>query len=52
MLLAAGMKDEVMARELGVSVRTLSRRIALLMDEMGARTRFQVGMQAAKRDLI
>ncbi len=46
-LLAAGLGDKVVARELGVSVRTLERRIADLMAGLDARTRFQLGWQAA-----
>lgn len=48
-LLAAGLADKVIARELGVSVRTLERRIAQLMGDLDARTRFQMGWQAALR---
>ncbi|MEV6843673.1 LuxR C-terminal-related transcriptional regulator [Actinoplanes sp. NPDC051411] len=42
-MMAAGLKDESIARELGVSVRTLRRQVAELMDELGLRTRFQLG---------
>ncbi|MGH3446472.1 MAG: helix-turn-helix domain-containing protein [Nocardioidaceae bacterium] len=49
--LATGMKDEAIARELGVSVRTLGRRTASLLQALGARTRFQAGLQAARRGL-
>ena len=48
-LLAAGLADKVIARELGISVRTLERRIAGLMGDLDARTRFQLGWQAALR---
>jgi len=48
-LLAAGLNDKVIARELGVSLRTLERRIAALMSELGVRTRFQSGWLAALR---
>lgn len=48
-LLAAGHKDEVIARHLGVSLRTVRRRVALLMDEAGVETRFQLGMAVARR---
>jgi sugar-specific transcriptional regulator TrmB len=48
-LLAAGLGDKVIARELGISVRTLERRIAGLMGGLDARTRFQLGWQAARR---
>lgn len=48
-LLAAGLSDKVIARELDISVRTLERRIAGLMEAWEARTRFQLGWQAAIR---
>lgn len=51
-LLAMGAKDETIARQLGVSLRTVRRRIAELMDELGASTRFQAGMEAARRGLV
>lgn len=48
-LLAAGCTDEVAAREFGVSVRHLRRRIARLMSDLGARSRFEAGVQASRR---
>lgn len=48
-LLALGLKDETIARTLGVSLRTVRRRIAGLMDEHGVSTRFQLGV-ALERD--
>jgi sugar-specific transcriptional regulator TrmB len=50
-LLATGLKDEAIARELGVSVRTLGRRSSALLATLGARTRFQAGLQAGRRGL-
>ncbi|MEV5576393.1 LuxR C-terminal-related transcriptional regulator [Spirillospora sp. NPDC052269] len=47
-LLAAGLKDDAAARQLGISVRTLNRRVSDLMQRLGARTRFQAGLQAAR----
>lgn len=47
-LLATGLKDEAIARELGVSVRTLGRRSSALLTALGARTRFQAGLQAGR----
>jgi DNA-binding NarL/FixJ family response regulator len=47
-LLASGAKDDVIARHLGVSPRTLSRRIADLLDDLHVRTRFQAGVRAAQ----
>jgi DNA-binding CsgD family transcriptional regulator len=50
-LLIAGLKDEAIARQLGLSARTVRRRLAALMDLIGARTRFQAGAYAARRGL-
>ncbi|MEV0271694.1 helix-turn-helix domain-containing protein [Hamadaea sp. NPDC050747] len=51
-LLAAGLKDEAVARQLGVSVRTVHRRTSELMERLGARTRFQAGLAAARAGLL
>jgi DNA-binding CsgD family transcriptional regulator len=51
-LMAAGCQDEAIAEELGVSVRTVRRRVAELLEGFGARTRFQAGAQAARRGLL
>jgi hypothetical protein len=45
--LAAGLTDEVAARQLGLSLRTYRRRVAELMATLGATSRFQAGMRAA-----
>jgi len=50
-LLAAGMNDKSIAQELGISARTLERRILELLKHLGARTRFQAGWQAALRSV-
>ena len=50
--LAAGAKDEQIARALGLSVRTVRRRVADLMDELGADSRFQAGVEAVRRGWI
>jgi len=47
-LLGSGLKDEAIARYLGCSLRTVRRRVALLMDHYGADTRFQLGMAVAR----
>ncbi|QIK75158.1 LuxR C-terminal-related transcriptional regulator [Nocardioides piscis] len=47
--LAAGAKDEQIARNLGTSLRTVRRRVASLMDELGVDSRFQAGAEAARR---
>jgi DNA-binding CsgD family transcriptional regulator len=51
-LLAAGAPDATIARQAGVSQRTVERRVRALMDQLGAGTRFQAGVQAARRGLI
>ena len=48
-LLASGAIDEQMARSLGVSLRTVRRRIAAAMRDVGATSRFQLGAAAVRR---
>lgn len=48
-LLASGLSDNAAARQLGVSTRTMRRRIRGLFDELSASNRFQAGAQAARR---
>lgn len=48
-LMATGITDDQMARHLGISRRTLSRRIQHLLEVTGSATRFQLGVQAARR---
>jgi DNA-binding CsgD family transcriptional regulator len=50
--LAAGLTDEAIARDLGVSARTVGRRIARLEEVLGAHSRFQLAIQASRRDWI
>ncbi|WP_347565737.1 helix-turn-helix transcriptional regulator [Nocardioides sp. IC4_145] len=47
--LAEGAQDEQIARRLGVSLRTVRRRVADLLGELGADTRFQAGAEAVRR---
>ncbi|MCM0620389.1 helix-turn-helix transcriptional regulator [Nocardioides bruguierae] len=47
--LASGAQDEQIARRLGVSLRTVRRRVADMMSELGAESRFQAGVEAARR---
>ncbi|MGH8894708.1 MAG: LuxR C-terminal-related transcriptional regulator [Actinomycetes bacterium] len=51
-MMMLGTKDETIARQLGLSLRTVRRRIAELMSELGAATRFQAGLEAARRGLL
>lgn len=47
-LLATGMTDEAISRHLGWSYRTTRRRIATLLEVLGAENRFQAGLAAAR----
>jgi len=47
--LAAGAKDEQIARTLGISLRTVRRRVASLLIELGVDSRFQAGVEAVRR---
>ncbi|MFC1417688.1 helix-turn-helix transcriptional regulator [Streptacidiphilus cavernicola] len=51
-LLGQGLKDEGVARKLGMSVRTCRRHIAALMQELGAESRFEAGVKAAQLGLL
>lgn len=51
-MLDVGAKDEVIARELGMSPRTLRRRSAELLQRLGAANRFQAGAQAVRKGWI
>ena len=51
-LLLAGLKDDAIARQLGLSTRTMRRRMKNLMDLLGADNRFQAGAQAVRRGWI
>ncbi|WP_127130036.1 LuxR family transcriptional regulator [Georgenia sp. SYP-B2076] len=47
-LLARGMKDEAIARQLGISIRTVRRMINTLSSRMGTASRFALGVRAAQ----
>jgi hypothetical protein len=51
-LLGQGVKDEAAARSLGLGVRTYRRRVAELMDALGAESRFQAGVRARELGLV
>ncbi|MFI8963913.1 LuxR C-terminal-related transcriptional regulator [Streptomyces sp. NPDC053493] len=51
-MLASGIKDEQVARNLGVSLRTVSRLISEVMQELGAASRFEAGVKAARLGLL
>jgi len=47
--MTAGLPDEAIARQLGLSDRTYQRRIHDLMERLHVQTRFQLARQAARR---
>ena len=51
-LLSAGLKDETVARQVGMSLRTLQRRTSELFDVFGARTRFQAGYSVSREGIL
>ncbi|WP_030870636.1 LuxR C-terminal-related transcriptional regulator [Streptomyces sp. NRRL S-37] len=51
-LLSTGLTDEAVARMLGIGVRTERRIMAELMERLGASSRFEAGVQAARRQWI
>ncbi|MYQ65992.1 LuxR family transcriptional regulator [Streptomyces sp. SID4950] len=51
-LLAEGLTDSMVARTLGISVRTERRKLAALMERLGVSSRFAAGVQATRRQWI
>ncbi|WBB77732.1 helix-turn-helix transcriptional regulator [Micromonospora sp. WMMD882] len=52
LMLAEGYTDEMAARKLGVSLRTVRRMVADLMERLDARSRFQAGLAAGRRGWV
>lgn len=50
--LADGLTDEAAARQLGISLRSERRLISQLSERFGARSRFQLGLEAARSGLV
>ncbi|KRF20884.1 hypothetical protein ASG90_00170 [Nocardioides sp. Soil797] len=50
--MSRGVRDEQIARTMGLSLRTVRRRVADLMQELDADTRFQAGAEAVRRGWI
>ncbi|MHC6630526.1 helix-turn-helix transcriptional regulator [Streptomyces globosus] len=48
-LLASGMTDEAAGKRLGVSLRTVRRQMAALMERLNATSRFEAGLKAARQ---
>lgn len=51
-LLASGATEEAVARSLGVSTRTLRRRMSVICRRVGARSVIEAAVWAARRNLI
>jgi DNA-binding CsgD family transcriptional regulator/sugar-specific transcriptional regulator TrmB len=51
-LLATGLTDECAAKRLGLSVRTVRRMMADLMDRLGAHSRFEAGLRVAEQSWL
>jgi DNA-binding CsgD family transcriptional regulator len=51
-VLSSGLTDEHAAAQLHISRRTFARRLAALMEALGATSRFQVGAQAVRHGVI
>jgi DNA-binding CsgD family transcriptional regulator len=50
-LLAKGLKDEAIARRVGISLRTCRRHVSELLESLGAHSRFQAGVIAERHGL-
>lgn len=48
-LMLSGLTDQAVGSQLGLSIRTVQRRVASLMDAAGVHTRIQLGVQAERR---
>ena len=51
-ILSSGATDEVVARQLGVSVRTVRRQVSLLMERHSARSRFELGRKIGQQEQV
>ncbi|MGW7276349.1 helix-turn-helix transcriptional regulator [Streptomyces sp. NPDC054864] len=51
-LLGQGLTDDIAARRLGLGVRTVRRMMSDLMSRLEARSRFEAGVRAARRDWV
>ena len=50
--LASGLKDQAIARQFNIDVRSVRRRVSRLLAALGAGTRFEAGAKASKRGWI
>ncbi|MFI9488544.1 LuxR C-terminal-related transcriptional regulator [Promicromonospora sp. NPDC052451] len=51
-LLAAGLKDEAIARQQSTTTRTVRRRVQAVLTALGARSRFHAGVEANRRGWV
>jgi sugar-specific transcriptional regulator TrmB/DNA-binding CsgD family transcriptional regulator len=51
-LLAAGLKDEAIARQLGTTTRTVRRRVQDVLTALNAKSRFHAGVEASRRGWV
>ena len=51
-LMALGLKDDVVARQLGMATRTCRRHVSVIMENLGVASRFQAGVRATELGLI
>ncbi|HEX6358660.1 helix-turn-helix transcriptional regulator [Actinophytocola sp.] len=51
-LLAAGLKDDVIARQLAITTRTVRRRVQTLLTALQAKSRFHAGVEATRRGWV
>ncbi|GAA2135884.1 helix-turn-helix transcriptional regulator [Kitasatospora kazusensis] len=49
-MLVSGDKDEMIAKQVALSLRTCRRRIAVIMERLDARSRFQAGYETRRRE--
>ncbi|MER7334059.1 MULTISPECIES: LuxR C-terminal-related transcriptional regulator [unclassified Micromonospora] len=51
-LLAAGLQDEAIARQLGTTTRTVRRRVQDVLAALHAKSRFHAGVEASRRGWV
>ncbi|WP_256104058.1 LuxR C-terminal-related transcriptional regulator [Streptomyces sp. ODS05-4] len=51
-MMAAGAKDEAIARELGISTRTLSRKVSQMFDRLNVQSRFQAAIELSRLGVL
>ncbi|MEV7676223.1 LuxR C-terminal-related transcriptional regulator [Streptomyces sp. NPDC088752] len=51
-MMAAGAKDEAIARDLGISTRTLSRKVSQMFDRLNVQSRFQAAVELSRLGVL